>query len=310
MDIYTLESGCPLNESQLNVYLDIIANDKKDAYLISLPMEISKKYAVDDIKNALDGLLDVHPILGMCVSDEFEVPYLVNGSKPQIFIESDVDEDYISKFLTKPFDLHDSLSRFLIVENEDNYNFVAIFHHIIFDALSDMVFKQDLESLLEGRAVDVDDSFLKVSAFTQQISESDEYAKASDFFEEMLVDSDNCGVLLDSILPDGPGIRDLDLDLDYNVFKSFLDQYGVSENVLFTSVFAYTLSRFVGNENVLFNVIENGRDRFNNFNAIGMFVNTLPILVDCRNQEIASFMEYMSDRIYSVMKYFDIFDII
>lgn len=29
LDIYSVDSGCPLNESQLNVYLDIMANDKR-----------------------------------------------------------------------------------------------------------------------------------------------------------------------------------------------------------------------------------------------------------------------------------------
>ena len=115
LNIYTLESGCPLNESQLNVYLDIIANNKKDAYIIPLSIEISKEYSVNDINNALNELCEVHPILNMCVSDESYVPYLIKRSKPQIIIESDVDNDYISEFSTKAFDLHDSLCRFLIV---------------------------------------------------------------------------------------------------------------------------------------------------------------------------------------------------
>jgi hypothetical protein len=53
----------------------------------------------------------------------------------------------------------------------------------------------------------------------------------------------------------------------------------------------------MGSDKVLFNIVENGRDRFNNFNSIGMYVNTLPLLVDCKNQEIPSFMEYMSNRV-------------
>ena len=170
--------------------------------------------------------------------------------------------------MTKPFDLHDSLCRFLIVENDDAYSLFAVFHHIIFDALSDAVFKQDLLSILQGKNVEIDDSFLKVAAFNQQIEKTDEY-----------------------------------VDLNYDLFKSFLSENRISENVLFTGVFAYTLSRFVGNDKVLFNIIENGRDRFNNFNSIGMFVNTLPLLVDCRNQEISSFLDSVSNTVYDAMRY-------
>ena len=303
MDVYSLEYGCPLTEPQLNVYLDIVANEKVDAYLIRLFMDISKDYGVDKIMDALDEMFRVHPILGMCVSDEFDVPYLVKGSKPEILVESDAGEEFVKEFLTKPFDLHDCLSRFLIVENEYGYRLYGVFHHIIFDALSDGVFKQDLQAILDGKSVDTDDSFLKVSAFNQQIKENDDFVEADKFYESLLVDSDDAGSLLDSVVSDGPGSIHIDLDLDLDLFNSFIDDYGISENIVFTSAFAYTLSRFAGNDKVLFNMAENGRDRFNNLNSIGMFVNTLPLLVDCKNQDVSSFIGDISSLIYDVMRY-------
>ena len=302
LDIYSVDSGCPLNESQLNVYLDIMANDKKDSYLIPLSMNISEEYDIDDVKNALDVMLEVHPILGMCVSDDFDVPYLVKGSKPSITVESNVSDDFINN-LVEPFDLHDSLCRFLIVENDDGFSLFAVFHHIIFDALSDSVFKQDLQSILDGNAVDLDVSFLKVSAFSQQIVETGAFVKADEFYESMLADVDEAGELLDSVLSDGQGSVLIDLDLDQDIINSFLDKHNASQNLLFSGAFAYTLSRFVGSEKVLFNIVENGRDRFANYDSIGMFVNTLPLLVDCKNQNIDSFMNHMFDRVYGVMRY-------
>ena len=266
LDLYSLESGCPLSEPQLNVYLDIVANDKKDSYIIPLFMNISKKYDIGVIVDALNRMLEVHPVLGMCVSDEFDVPYLVKGSEPEVLVKSDVDDVFINEFLIKSFDLYDSLCRFLVIENDDNYMLYGVFHHIIFDALSDGVFKRDLQN-------------------------------------SMLADSDDVGFLLDSIGADGPGHVNISLDLDYDLFNSFLRSHGISENILFSSVFAYTLSRFVGGEKVLFNIIDNGRDRFQNYDSIGMFVNTLPLLVDCTNQNVDSFLDYMSDMVYGVMKY-------
>ena len=300
---YSLTSGCPLSEPQLNVYLDIMANDKVDSYLIPSYMAISKKYGVDEIVAALNRILDVHPILGMCVSDEFEVPYLVRGEKPEILVEPDADDDYIVEFLKKAFDLDKSLCRFLIVENDERYNLISSFHHIIFDAFSQDIFKHDLHLILDGKEIDVDDTFLKASSFAQQISGTEEYAEADRFYESMLEDSEDAGILLDSVLADGPFIEEISLDLDNGSLESFLDRCNVSRNVLFTSVFAYALSRFVGSDKVLFNIAENGRDRFGNFNAMGMFVNTLPILADCKDRDVKSFMNYMSDMVYDVMKY-------
>ena len=88
LDIYTIESGCPLNESQLNVYLDIVAKEKGDSYLINLSMNIHGIYDVDMIRDGLIEMIDVHPILGMCVSDDFDVPYLFKGSNPEILLKS------------------------------------------------------------------------------------------------------------------------------------------------------------------------------------------------------------------------------
>ena len=300
LDMYSLEEGCPLTESQLNIYLDIISNSKTDSFLIPVNIPISREYEVEKLVDALEKLFVAHPILEMKVSEEFDTPYLVKGRKPSITIKSDVDDKYGREFVTKPFDLHDSLSRFLIVENNEMYNLFAVFHHLIFDGLSASVLEHDLFEILNGKTVDVDDSFLIVSAFDSQISEKDEFDEASLFYESMLADIDEAGVLLESIDADGPGNYSIDLKAD---ITEFLDKYETSENVLFTSVFAYTLSRFMGDDKVSFNIVENGRDRFNNFNSIGMFVNTLPLLVECKDQKITSFIDYMSDIVYGVMGY-------
>ena len=300
LDIFSLENGCPLNESQLNVYLDIVAGSKVDSYLVQFSHVIPKEHSLEDVFSALNGMFDAHPILRMCISDDFEVPYMVNGDLPSIDYISCLDNDYVMKFLAVPFDLKNSLSRFLIVETEDEYVLFVVLHHLISDALSLGAFKNDLRTILEGGNLELDDSFLKVAAFNHQIQETKEFEEAKQFYDRMLAESDEINVLLDDVRRDGPGYVSDKLTMDID---GFLAQGNVSANVLFTSAFAYTLSRFVGDDNVLFNVLENGRSRFDNFNSIGMYVNTLPLLVDCSNQDVDSFLEYMSDLIYGVMKY-------
>ncbi|WP_296891277.1 AMP-binding protein, partial [uncultured Methanobrevibacter sp.] len=300
LDVYSLDSGCPLNEAQLNVYLDIVANEKTDAYLLPIFIEFSKNHNLNEIIDALNKMFEVHPILNMCVSDEFDVPYMVRNSEPQIIVESDVDNDFIGEFLTGPFDLHESLCRFLVIENDDKIDLYGALHHIICDAKSYATFKENLLAIVNGQKLEVDDSFLKVSAFTQQIQESELFNKAGDFYDSMLAECNEADTLLDSIGADASGTAQIDLDLDGSIIQN---QPDFSENVLFTSVFAYTLSRFTGNDNVLFNIIDNGRDRFNNFNALGMYVNTLPLFVDCSDRDISSFIEYMSSLVYEVQSY-------
>ena len=155
-------------------------------------------------------------------------------------------------------------------------------------------FQGYLQAILNGQILEVDDSFLKVSAFSQQIQESEQFAKANDFYDNMLVDCNEVGVLLDSVGANGPGSAQTCLDLDSRRFLKNLD---ISENVLFTSVFSYTLSQFVNGNKVIFTMIENGRDRFKE-NFIGMTSNVMPVVIGCKDQSIRSYVEDVSDKVY------------
>ena len=269
-----LENSYPHTESQLNVYLDIIAHDKLDAYLMPLNITVPDEYSVNELMDALDVMFEVHPILKMRINDEYDVPCLVEGRKPTVTVESDVDDESGREFVTKSFDLKDCLSRFLILKNDKTYELFAVFHHLIFDGLSRSVFEQDLMEILKGNTLNVDKSFIEASNFNTQLEEIVEFDDAKSYYEIMLADSDEAGALLTSVSADGPGYYSIDLEAD---ITDFVEKYGISKNILFTSVFAYALSRFTGDDKVMFNTLENGRDRFDCFDSIGMFVNTLPL---------------------------------
>lgn len=53
----------PLSENQLNIYLDIKINDKRESYLIPLKFHIDSKVDKSKIVDALNITFDVHPIL-------------------------------------------------------------------------------------------------------------------------------------------------------------------------------------------------------------------------------------------------------
>ena len=99
------------------------------------------------------------------------------------------------------------------------------------------------------------------------------------------------------------GSYSLNLDVSNSDIDVLLKSYDISENILFTGVFAYTLSRFAGDNQVLFNVLNNGRDNLSNYESIGMFVNTLPLLVDCNNKDVSSFMGDVKELIFNVFSY-------
>ncbi len=358
LDIYTLESGCPLNTAQINVFADVNVYNKKNAYHIPGFIPISKEYGLENIRNSLDKLLDAHPILSMRLSDMYEsndaggtgnwvvlkdlistakkfgirnimdiigsyglnvgglynmlktiirlfkgeYPYMIKGDKPPISVESNIDESAIVDFFSETLDLYNYLAKFMIVETEESYYLFYLIHHIIFDATSEGVFRHDLKVLLDGGNVDFDDTFLKTSAFTHHIKGTEKFEEAAEFYRPILSDAGDVGELVGDNSSEGYTRSSYDLEFDKVAFKSFLNKAEISEIVLFSSVFTYTLSQFVDSDKVLFTLIENGRDRFNE-DFIGMTSNVMPLVADCKDQSINSFMEHMSHIVYGASRY-------
>jgi hypothetical protein len=191
----------------------------------------------------------------------------------------------------------------MIVESKDSYYLFYMVHHIIFDAISAGVLKHDFMTLLDGGSIGFDDAFLKSSAFTHQIKNTEKFDEAAEFYQPMLSDLDDVGILLeDNPSAEGYNISSYDLEFDKIAFKSFLRNVGISENVLFASVFSYALSQFVNSNKVIFTMIENGRDRFSE-NFIGMTSNVMPMVIDCKNQSINSYVGDVADTVYGVLRH-------
>lgn len=191
----------------------------------------------------------------------------------------------------------------MIVESEDSYYLFYMVHHIIFDAVSAGVFKHDLMTLLDGGSIEFDDGFLKASAFTHQIKSTEKFDEAKEFYRPMLSNLDDVGALPeDNPSSEGYNMSTYNLEFDKGAFKTFLNNMGISENVLFTAVFSYALSQFVNGDKVIFTMIENGRDRFNE-NFIGMTSNVMPVVIDCKDQSINSFTGDVADTVYGVLRH-------
>ena len=82
-----------------------------------------------------------------------------------------------------------------------------------------------------------------------------------------------------------------------------LQNNAITYNQFFTAIFAYTMSRFTGSSKILFNLIVDGRGHIDLSDSVGMFAKTLPLLIDCKNQKVTSFLKYASKLINSAMKY-------
>jgi hypothetical protein len=245
-------------------------------------------------------MFTVHPVLTMHVALRDGVPYMEKGDKPAV-MKGTLNPLKILSMLTKDFDLYSSLSRHVIVRIPGKCYLVSIFHHLIFDAVSNNVFYRHFQRALEGEPLDfVDDHFLKVSAFHQEVKSTEQYAETDKYIRSMLSNLTEANFYRNPGKHGRPGYHKLELGVDRRQVDLFTNRFGINKNILFTAAMAMTLSKLAGSDDVAFGFLDNGRDRFNNFEDIGLYINGMPIVTHVDHHDKQAFLDRLADVYYKL----------
>ncbi|WP_407432411.1 condensation domain-containing protein, partial [Methanobrevibacter sp.] len=296
---YGFENGviCCLSEPQLGIYLDEKVHDKGTAYSAPGIFYFDEDKTVGEVENAIRVLIDKHPILKGRVYDNGGEPLLICDNDPLVEI-CDVEDHYD---LIEPFDLEKSLSRFYIVSNDNDHYIFYDIHHIISDATTRSIINRKLDEILNGNVdLDVDLGFVRAGIESFESKFGDNYHSAHDYFSALFADIDECGTLLNDV--DGSAGRiSLPIRGIRNNVESFVHKNNITVSILLNAVFSYTCSRFSGSNKVYYNFTEHGRHDDYAQNALGMFIRTIPVLVDCENKDISDYLNDVSDLILKSM---------
>lgn len=68
------------------------------------------------------------------------------------------------------------------------------------------------------------------------------------------------------------------------------------------SAFGYTLSRFAGSRYAVFGNTVDGREITGSSGAVGMFVRTLPLVLDCADRDTAEFVADASAKVLGAIE--------
>ena len=282
---------CPLSEVQLGIYLDEKVNDKNTAYSTYAIIDCGSDNSIEEIERAILSVIDKHPILKARLLDNGITPLLICDSNPDINIDSDDD---ISN-LVNTFDLEKSLSRFNIIDKNEEKKVFFEAHHIINDAAGCTIVESDLINALEDNLDDsVDLGFVHASYDSFKSKFESKYEQAHKFYARHLTDIDEVKQLPND--SDGcEGIVSIPIQCIKSRVEEFVSTNGITVGIFLNAAFAYTYSRFLGSDKVYFNFTEHGRHEDYARNAVGMFTRTVPILVDCKNDFINEYLSYFSD---------------
>jgi hypothetical protein len=273
---------------------------------------IDRKYTDEQIRDALDAVFTAHPVLTMHVAMRDGVPYMEKGDKPAV-MKGSLNPLKILSLLTSGFDLYSSLSRHVIVRIPGKCYLLSVFHHLIFDVISHNVFYRHFQRALEGKAplaeatspdsrepFHVDDHFLKISSFHQEVRSTEQYAEMDKYIRAMLGNLSEANFYRNPDKPGKPGYHKRELGVDREQVNRFTDRFGITKNILFTAAMAMTLSKLVGNDDVAFGFLDNGRDRFDNYEDIGLYITGMPLVAHVDHHDMRAYMNNLSDVYYKL----------
>ena len=288
---------CALSEPQLEIYFNEKDYDMGNAYSTWDVVECPLDKSVDDIKDTIHFLIEKHPVLKGRISDGRDMPLLICDGYP--LVEVCNTDDFPS--LIKPFDLERYLARFFIIDNGKSKRIVYDIHHVINDAIGCIIINNDFIDAFDGNLnKNVDLGFLYASRDSFESKFKETYDSSHEFYAKLLADIGE----VNSIQKDSNGSRgivSLPIRGILNDVEEFTQNNNITVGTFLNAVFAYTYSRFIGSSKVYYNFVEHGRHEKYIQDSLGMFACTTPILVDCKNDDVKTYMDYFSDLVLNSM---------
>ncbi|MBP5203831.1 MAG: AMP-binding protein, partial [Candidatus Methanomethylophilaceae archaeon] len=275
------QSGCPLTESQMNVYLDLEAKGKKGAYLIPFKYRLPSGKTAEDARKALDEVIASQPALRGRIAMAEDGPRMLFDSRPTV-----------SDSLPDSIDVNACMSAFSVSDEEIR----GLISHLAFDGMSSAILSEQLTDALDGIPQSWNGGVLRTAEAEADYRRSG-YEAAEAFFGAMLGGAD-CET---GMLPDREGTFgtvEKAIPLPMGRISSKAGSMGSTAGAFLASAFGYTLSRFTGRSDAVFCVLDNGRDSPEVDRTVGMFVRTVPVRMDCSDRGIPEFISESSKTVY------------
>lgn len=274
-----------LSQSQMGIYVESIQHPNELVYHMPFLYTLNKAIDLERLRNALYKVIAAHPAFySYYTTDESGEPLIVERRDLPIVIdiESVDDMEAVKHSIAQRFDLADSrpIKIALYAGKEHNYMLFEV-HHIVYDGASSSVLMAEIDRAYRGEEIEPEDyTFYDATQEELQLrAGSEEYDAARKWYEENF----NVGDVDTQIIPDRNDKEHRVVHAEYNLtidvanIRKLMESAGVKAGTLFTSVYALVMSKFTGDDQVLFSTIWHGRGDKRMARTAGMFVKTLPV---------------------------------
>ena len=283
---YALQKDYPLSQTQLGIYVECMSRQGEVVYNNGMLFRMNPAVDEDQLSRACETVVEAHPYIKTRLFVDSQ------GNPRQLRNDDDIYHQSVETLtqqafeklkpeLIRPFDLlNDRLFRFRILKTPEVLYLFIDFHHIIFDGMSFNIFLQDLKDAYEQLPVKKEEfTGFEVALEEGSLRKTDAYTSAQKWYKEQFetikVSSLPMPEKQDSHITYGQEY--LELSVDYNQLQDAAEYFGVTPNVLTTTVFGYLLGVNTHAQESLFATIFSGRQNLKTQRTVAMLVKTLPV---------------------------------
>ncbi|MEG1643745.1 MAG: amino acid adenylation domain-containing protein, partial [Bacteroidales bacterium] len=287
----------PLSVSQLGIYYECAKDKSLTTY--NRPFVVKMSLDTDTIRlcTAIRTVFKAHPTLNTEIEIINEEPsQSYDAGKPVeigelVVSESDIDE--LKRNYARPFEIIGSrLYRIDIYRTEKNVYLFYDIHHIIIDGTSLSVFVSDIASAYDGADLEEETYTVGQYALDEALHAGDEKYRQNESFFASVMDGAEMVSLASPKNESGIGyMRRHSVTMPLKCVDDFCATNRVTPNIFFASGLGICLWRFAREEKIGFCTVHNGRLDTRIVRNTGMFVKTLPVILDVKPEmKIADFM--------------------
>ncbi|MBQ3841089.1 MAG: amino acid adenylation domain-containing protein [Ruminiclostridium sp.] len=282
--------SCRLTFAQQGVYTECQADP--DSVRYNLPMTLRFPGGTDaaQLEAAVRKVIDAHPYI-LCRfvpgEDNEIVQEPITGFELEIPVTELSPDEYEAhkKAFVRPFDLAKGPAvRFEIVKT-DCLVLLADMHHLVSDGASVDLFISQLCGALDGEEPEKESYSYYDFASEEKIAPETE-----EFFAGQMANAEEATRLIPDVFDDElPHTeREVSVGTDIAAVKGFAKKIGVTPAAVYLAGCYIAFGRYVCEDTVAIATISNGRRNLKVGNTLGMFVNTLPLVMPIDNKEAAA----------------------
>ncbi|ORX65070.1 acetyl-CoA synthetase-like protein, partial [Anaeromyces robustus] len=303
----------PVTSQQLGVYIDSIKNPESTTYNIPVTFKLNKNVNIEKVKEGFISLFEKQEV--------FRTKYMEKEVNGKIEVYGFVDDECLLIFETynyenintfiRPFKLSEApLIRVGFVDDEV---LLIDIHHIIGDGSTLTIIKNELNKYYND--MELDELEIQFSDYAIDLNEkkvNGSYEHQIEFYKKIfnkdyeVLNLPKKNKIINEEETDLSRVKSFEKVIDEATSKSinqFAKTNGISKTALFISIYGYVLSKYSGQDVIYTSIISANRNNHYVENMVGMFVSTLPILLNFDNE--VSFFDFIKNNMNVIVEVYN-----